>query len=125
MFRGLDDGDLEMKVGGADDAGGRVEDCRLEDGGEFAYVAGPGVLEEARHGAGRQDGGGLLVVAADAVDEGLRDGSDVFAVVAQRGEREADSGEAEGEVGQELALSGEMAERGLGGGEQEKIQAAG
>ena len=73
----------------------------FEDGGEFANVAGPVVLEEAGEGAGAERDGALLVAGADAVEQGLGEWGDVFAAWAQRWDGEANGAEAEGEVGQQ------------------------
>jgi hypothetical protein len=61
--------------------------------------------------AGAEDGGGLLVATADALEDGLSDRGDVFAAIAQGRKQEADCGEAEGEVGDEMALVRKLAER--------------
>jgi hypothetical protein len=77
---------VDGQVTGPNSAGGGIENGGFEDGGEFADVAGPGVLQEAGQGAGAEDRGGLLVMAADAVDEGLGDWGDVFAMLTEGGE---------------------------------------
>lgn len=48
---------------------------------------------------------------ADAVDEGLGEWGDVFAVIAQRWQGEARCGEPECKVGDEAALSGKLPKR--------------
>ena len=75
------------------------------------------MLQEAGQRAGAEDDGALLVAGADAVEQGLGQRGDVFAALAQRGNGEADGGEAEGEVGQQQALAGHLAQRGLRGGQ--------
>ena len=90
---------VKDQVAWAKDAGGGIEYSRFEGGGKLANVARPGVLEKARQGSLGEDCGGLLVVAADAVDKCLGDWGDVFAMLLERREGKADSGEAEGEVG--------------------------
>ena len=109
----------EGEVGGAYDAVGGFKERGFEDGGEFADVAGPGVLDEASERAGAEDDGALLVAGAEAVKQALGERGDVFAALAERRDGEADGGEAEGEVGDEQSLAGHLAERGVGGGEQD------
>jgi len=87
------------KVFGADDAVGGLEEGGFEDGGEFANVAGPAVLEESGEGTGAEEDRALLVAEADALEEGLGEGGDVFAAEAQGRNGEANGGQAEGEVG--------------------------
>jgi hypothetical protein len=106
------------KVFGADDAVGGLEEGGFEDGGEFANVAGPAVLEESGEGAGAEEDRALLVAEADALEEGLGEGGDVFATQAQGRNGEANGGEAEGEVGEQETLAGHLAERSLRGGEE-------
>jgi hypothetical protein len=77
------------------------------------------VLEEAGERAGAEDDGALLIAGADAVEEALGEGSDVFSALTQGGNGEANGGEAVGEVGHEQALAGHLAERGLRPGEQD------
>jgi hypothetical protein len=101
------------EVEGADGAVLGFEEGGFEDACEFADVAGPGVLEEAGERAGAEDDGALLVAAAEAFEEALGDGGDVFAALAQGWDGEPDGGEAIGEVGHEQALAGHLAERGL------------
>jgi hypothetical protein len=105
------------KVAGSDDAVDGFKEGGFKDGGQLADVAGPVVLEETGERAGAEDYRALLVAGADAVEEGLGEGGDVFAAHAQRWDGEADRGETEGEVGHEEALAGHLAERGLRGGE--------
>jgi hypothetical protein len=109
----------EREVFGADDAIGGLEESGFEDGGEFADVAGPVVLEQAGEGAGAEEDGALLVAEADALEKGLGEGGDVFATHAQRGNCKADGAETEGEVGEEQALADHLAERSLRGGEED------
>src|SRR5271157_3277956 len=84
------------EVFGADDAVDGIEQGGFKDAGELAYVTGPVVLEEAGHGSGAEGDGALLVAGADAVEQGLGEGGDVFAALAQGRNGEADGGEAEG-----------------------------
>ena len=107
------------QVVGADDAVVGFEQGGFKDGGEFAHVAGPAVLQEAGEGAGAEDDGALLIAGADAVEQGLGEQGNVFAALAQRRNGEADGGKAEGEVGQQQALAGHLAQRGLRGGEDD------
>jgi len=109
----------EGEVVGADDAVCGFEEGGFKDGGEFADVSLPVVLEEAGEGAGSEGDGALLVACADAIEEGLGKGGDVFAAKAQGWYGEADGGEAEGEVGEQESLAGHLAERGLGGGDED------
>ena len=102
-----------------DDAVFGFEEGSFQDAGELADVAGPTVLEEAGEGAGAEDDGAMLVACAEAVEEGLGEQRDVFAALAERGNGEADGGEAEGEVGHEQALTGHLAEGGLRRGEDD------
>ena len=88
------------EVRGADDAVVGLKKSVFENAGELAYVAGPGVLEEAGKRAGSEDDGALLIAHADTVEEELGEGGDVFAALAQRRDREANGGEAKGEVGE-------------------------
>jgi len=106
------------KVFGADDAVGGLEEGGFEDGGEFANVAGPAVLEESGEGTGAEEDRALLVAEADALEEGLGEGGDVFATQAQGRNGEANGGEAEGEVGEQETLASHLAERSLRGGEE-------
>ncbi len=112
-------GSGEGEVFGTDDAVGGFEECGFKDGGEFADVAGPVVLQEAGERAGAEEDGALLVAEADALEEGLGERGDVFAAQAQGRNGEADGGEAEGEVGDKQALTGHLAKRGLRGGEED------
>jgi hypothetical protein len=107
------------KIFGADDAVGGLEEGGFKDGGEFADVARPVVLEEAGEGAMSKEDRALLVSEADALKQGLGEGRDVFAALAQGRNGEADGGEAEGEVGEKQALASHLAERGLRGGEED------
>jgi len=109
----------EGEVVWADNSVVGFEERGFEDGGKFAHVAGPVVLEEAGKSAGTEDDGALLIALADAIEQGLGEGSDVFSAQAQGGDGEADSGEAKCEVGQQLALTGHLAERSLRGGEND------
>lgn len=118
-FGGTVFGGGDRKVFGTDDAVGGFEEGGFKDGGELANVAGPVVLEEAGEGAGAEEDRALLVAEADALEEGLGEGCDVFAAQAQGRDGEADGGEAEGEVGEQQALSGHLAERGLRGSEED------
>jgi hypothetical protein len=78
------------------------------------------VLEEARQGARREDGVGLLIASRDAVDEGVGDGRDVFAMVAEGRESELDGRQPKGEVREKEVLTGELAQGGMGGGEEKE-----
>jgi hypothetical protein len=109
----------EVEVVGADDAVNGFEQSGFEDGGQFADIARPAVLQEAGERAGAEDDGALLVADADAVKQGLGERGNILAAHAQRGDGEADGAEAEGEVGQEQALAGHLAERGLRGCEDD------
>ena len=100
----------DRQVFGADDAVAGVEQSGFKDAGQFADVAGPVVLQEARQGAGSEGDGPLLVARADAIEQGLGEGSDIFAALPQRRNGEADRGEAESEVGHEESLSGHLAQ---------------
>jgi len=111
------DGRGKVEVEGADDAVFGFEECGFEDAGEFADVAGPGVLKEPGERAGAEDDGSLLVAAAEAFEEALGDGGDVFAALAQGRDGETDGGEAIGEVGHEQALADHLAKGGLRGRE--------
>ena len=66
-----------------DDAVVGFEEGGFKDAGELADVAGPVVLEEAGECAGAEDDGALLVAGADAVKQGLGEGGNVFAALAQ------------------------------------------
>ncbi len=101
----------EGEIGGADDAVGGFEERGFKDARELAHIAGPVVLEEAGEGAGSEDDVALLIAGGDALEQGLGEGGDVFAALAQRRDGEADGGEAEGEVGQEETLAGHVAKR--------------
>ena len=59
------------QVTGTDYAVDGFKECGFKDGGEFADVAGPVVLEEAGECAGAEDYGALLIAGADAVEDGL------------------------------------------------------
>ena len=83
------------------------------------------MLKKAGQSALGEDGGRLLVAAADAVDERLGDGGDVFAVLAQGEHRKPDGGQAEGEIGQEVALTGELAQRGVRRDQEKEARSAG
>jgi hypothetical protein len=73
------------EVAGPDDAVDGFEEGGFKDAGQLADVAGPVVLEETDEGAGAEEHGALLVAGADAVEEGLGEGGDVFAAL-RRGE---------------------------------------
>jgi len=107
------------EVEGADYSVFGFEERGFEDGGQFADIAGPGVLEQAGERAGSEDDGALLIAGADAVEERLGERGDVFAALAQRWDGEPDGGEAEGEVGHEEALAGHLAKRGLRTGDED------
>jgi hypothetical protein len=109
----------EGEVFGADYAVDGFEEGGLEDGGEFADVAGPVVLEQAGEGSGAEEDRALLVTEADALEERLGERGDVFATESQGRDGEAYGGEAEGEIGEQETLAGHLAERGLRGGEQD------
>ena len=101
----------EGEVAGADDAVDSFEEGGFKNAGEFADVSRPVVLEEASEGAGSEHDGALLVAVAESFEEGLGEGSDVFAALAQGWNGEANGGEPEGEVGHDQTLSGELAQR--------------
>jgi hypothetical protein len=107
----------EGEVLRSDDAVGGFEECGFEDGGEFADVTGPVVLEKAGECAGSEEDRALLVAEADAFEEGLGERGDVFASKAEGRNGEANCAEAEGEVGEQESLTDHLAERSLGGGE--------
>ena len=77
------------------------------------------MLDEAGERAGSENHGSLLIAGAEAFEEALGQGGDVFAAQAEGGHGEADGGEAEGEVGHEETLAGHLAQRGMGRGEQD------
>jgi hypothetical protein len=106
-------GSREGEVFGSDDSVGSLEECGFEDGGEFADVAGPVVLQEASERAGTEEDGALLVAEADALEEGLGEWGDVFAAQAQGRNGEANGCEAESEVGDKQALTGHLTKRSL------------
>ena len=108
----------EGEVRSTDDAVVGLEERVLEDAGQLAHVAGPGVLEEAGERAGSKDEGALLITGADAVEEKLGERGDVFAALAQRRNGEANRSEAKCEVGKKKSLTGHLAERSLRRGEQ-------
>ena len=110
----------EGQVAGADDAVAGFEESGFEDGGQLAHVSRPTVLQEAGQRAGRHEDRALLIARADAVQQSLGQRGDVFAALAQRGNGKADGGEPEGQVGQQEALRGHLAQRGLRGGEQDR-----
>ena len=101
------------QVVGADDAVDGFEERCFEDGGQLADVSGPVVLQEAGEGAGAKNHRALLIEAADTVEQRLGEDGDVFAALAERGNGESDGGEAEGQIGQQEALRGHLAQRGL------------
>ncbi len=109
----------KVEVFGANDAVDRFEKRGLEDGGQFADVAGPGVLEQACERAGAESDGALPIAGADSFQQRLGERGDVFAAHAEGRNDEADSAEAKGQVGQKQALAGHLAQRGLRGGEQD------
>jgi len=115
-------GGMNGQIAGADGAVGGLEDGGLEDGGEFADIAGPGVLKQPGQRAGAEDGCGLLVVAADSVDEGLGQWSDVFAMFAEGWDGETGGAEAEGEVGEELVAAGQLAQGGVRGDQKQEAR---
>ena len=106
------------EVFGADDAILGLKERALDDAGELADVAWPVVLEEPGERAGSEGNGALLVAGADAVEEGLGEGGDVFFALAEGRHGETHGGETEGEVGHEKALGGHLAERDLGRGDK-------
>ena len=108
------------EIGGTENAGAGIEDGGFEDGGKFADVSRPGMLEQAGKGSGSENCGGLLVASADAVNEGLGNGGDVFAVFAEGRDGKADGGETKGQVGQKKPLAGQMAQGGVAGDEQKE-----
>ena len=105
----------DADVGGTDDAVGGLEQCGFKHACEFADVAGPGVLEEAAEGSRSEGDRALLIAVADAFEEELSEGGDIFAALAKGRNGEADGGKAEGEVGEEQALAGHLAQGCLGG----------
>ena len=109
----------ESQVVGADDAIDGLQQGGFEDGGQLAHVSRPTVLEQTGQSAGSHEDGALLVAGANAVQQGLCQGGDVFAALAQGWDAKADGGEAEGQIGQHQALGGHLAQRGLGGGQQD------
>ena len=78
------------------------------------------MLKEAGESAGSEDDGALQVACADAVEEELGEGGDVFATLTQRRNGEADGSEAKGEVGKKQSLTGHLAQRGLRRSEQDR-----
>ncbi len=106
------------EVRGSDDAVVGLKKSVFENAGELAHVAGPGMLEKAGEGAGPEDDGALLIAGADAVKEELGERGDVFAALTKRRDGEANGGEAKGEVGKKQSLTGHLAKRSLGRGEQ-------
>ena len=107
------------EIDGTDDAIFSFEERRLKDAGKFAHIAGPVVLQEAGEDSGSEDNGTLLVACTDAVKKELGERSDIFAALAQGWDGEANGSEAEGEVGQQQALTGHLAERCLRGSEED------
>ena len=75
----------QVKVFGADDAIDGFEESGFKDRGQFADVAGPGVLEEAGERAGAEQDRALLIAGAETVEETLSERGDVFAAQAQGG----------------------------------------
>ena len=63
----------------------------------------------------------MLVADADAVEQGLGERGDIFAALAQRGNGEAEGGKPEGQVGQHQPLLGHLAQRGLRGGQHDRV----
>jgi len=94
----------------ADGSVAGFEQGGFKDGGKLAHVSGPVVLQEAGQRAGAHEDRALLIARADAVEQGLGQRGDVFAAQAQRRNGEADGGEAEGEIGQQEALRGHLAQ---------------
>ena len=107
----------DADVGGSDDAVVGLEQSGFKDAGEFADVAGPGVLDEAAEGSWSEGDGTLLIAAADAFEQELGKRGDIFAALAQGWNGEADGGKAKGQVGEEQALSGHLAQGYLRGSE--------
>jgi hypothetical protein len=108
----------EGEVRGTDDAIVGLEERVLEDAGELAHIAGPGVLEEAGKRAGSEDDWALLVAGAEAIEEKLRERGNVFTALAQRRDGEANGGETKSEVGEKESLAGHLPQRSLRRGEQ-------
>jgi len=109
----------EGEVRGTDDAIVGLEERVLEDAGELAHIAGPGVLEEAGKRAGSEDDRALLVAGAEAIEEKLREWGNVFTALAQRRDGEANGGETKSEVGEKESLAGHLPERSLRRGEHD------
>jgi len=74
---------VQREVVGTNDSAGGVEDGGFKNRCKFADVSRPRVLQQAMQCPLGKYGGRLLVAPADAIDQGLRDGSDVFAAFAQ------------------------------------------
>ena len=109
----------QSEINGTDDAVFSFKESRLDEAGKFTHVAGPIVLQETGEDAGPEDDGALLVASADAVEEELGERGDVFAALAQGWDGKADGSEAEGEVGEQQALAGHLAQRCLRGSEKD------
>lgn len=109
------------EVAGPYDAVCGFKERSFKHSGQLADVAGPVVLEEPGKRAGAEDNRALLIAAADAVEEGLSEDGDIFLALAQGGNREAQGGKAEGEVGEHLPLLGQLAQRSLRGGQQDEV----
>ena len=109
------------QVRSADDAVFGLEKGVLKDGGHFAHVARPGVLEKAGERAGSQKDRALLIAGADAVEEELDERGDVFTALAERRDEKANRSEAKGEVRKEQSLAGHEAERSLRGSNQNGV----
>ena len=71
------------------------------------------MLQKAGERAGPQCDGALLIAGAQAVEQELRERSDVFAALAQRRNRETNRGQTEGKVRQKKSLASHLAQRGL------------
>jgi hypothetical protein len=82
----------EGQIAGADYAVDGFKEGGFKDGSQLSDVAGPIVLEEAGECSGAEDDGALLVAGADAVEDGLGEGGDVFTAQAEGWNGEADRG---------------------------------
>jgi hypothetical protein len=108
------------QIFGPDDAVDGFEQRGFQHRGQLAHVSRPVVLQQPGQRAGPQHHGALLVARADAVQQRLGQHGNVFAALAQRGNGKADGGEPEGQIGQQQALRGHLAQRGLRGGQQDR-----
>lgn len=107
------------KITGADDVAVGFQQARFKYAGQLAHVARPGMLQKTSQRAGAQLHRTMLIATADAIEQRLRDGRNVFAAHAQRGNGKTNGGETEGEIGQQQPLAGHLAQRGLRRGNQQ------